>query len=205
MNRLKPWPAVLAFLFLASGCSGLLTSDQPARQYYLLQPVQLSAPASAGAGDDLALDVTAIPGLDTDQLLALGPDARLQQYGNARWPDHLPEVLTSTLQRSLESTGRFGFVSASDSARGGSWLLQLEAREFYGILDSTGNTSRVRFALDGSVSCAGMRHALKLSDSQPVGVQRVADVVAAHQAALDAVTRQLFERLAQLCPAGTAQ
>jgi len=204
MNRLKPWPAVLASLLLASGCSGLLTSDQPARQYYLLQPLQLSGPATSAAGIDLALQVRAIPGLDTDQVLALGPDARLQQYGNARWPDHLPEVLTSTLQRSLESTGRFAFVSASDSARG-SWLLRLETREFYGILDTAGETSQVRLTLDGSISCDGTRHALNLSNSHPVSVQQLANVVAAHQAALDAVTRQLVERLALLCSPGGSQ
>jgi len=205
MNRLKLWPALLASVLLTCGCSGLLTSDQPARQYYLLQPLQIPGPATSAAGIALALQVRAIPGLDTDQLLALGVDARLQQYGNARWPDHLPEVLTSTLQRSLESTGRFAFVSASDSDRNNGWLLQLEAREFYGILDSGGDTSSVRLTLDGSVSCDGTRHALNLSNSHPVAVQQLSDVVAAHQAALDAVTRQLVERLVQLCAPGSTQ
>ena len=47
------------------------------------------------------MTVSAVPGLDTDRVLALSTDARLNQYANARWPDHLPEVLTSVMKRSL--------------------------------------------------------------------------------------------------------
>lgn len=190
-------------LLLTQGCGGILTSDQPARQYYLLQPFEGT---SSGSGKtDLALQVSAIPGLDTDQVLALGTDARLQQIGNARWTDHLPEVLTSTVQRSLESSGQFATVRATDRATADGWLLQLEAREFYGILDAAGNTSSVRVALAGSLDCGGQRHALNLRDSNPVGAQRLASVVAAHQAGLDDVTRQLVERIGALCLSETAE
>jgi len=203
MNRFKSWPAVLLTLLLTQGCSGLLTSDQPARQYYLLQPLESTALGPGAA--DLALQVSAIPGLDTDQVLALDTDARLQQIGNARWTGHLPEVLTSTLQRSLESSGRFAAVRATDRASAEGWLLQLEARQFFGILDAAGNTSSVRVALAGSLECGGQRHALDLRDSQPVNAQRLASVVAAHQAGLDEVTRQLAERIGELCPADAAE
>jgi len=208
MNRQIPPAQALAVLLAASvllipGCSGLLTSEQAPRQYYLLAPVQDPASAlAAGPSTHLALEVSAIPGLDTDRVLALGEDARLQQYSNARWPDHLPEVLTSTLWRSLESTGRFAPVNESDRAADGGWLLQLEAREFFGIRDSLGNTSSVRVSLAGSIDCGGERHPLSVSDARPVGEQRLARVISAHQAGLDAVTRQLFERIAQSCDAG---
>ena len=203
MNRFKPWPALLLTLLLAPGCGGLLTSDQPARHYYLLQPLESTAVRTGTA--DLALQVSAIPGLDTDRLLALDTDARLQPIGNARWTDHLPEVLTSTLQRSLESSGRFAAVHATDRAAADGWLLQLEAREFFGILDAAGNTSSVRVALAGALHCDGQRHALNLRESKPVDAQRVASVVAAHQAALDDVTRRLTGRIAELCPADAAE
>lgn len=207
MNRHTSWPALLLTLLLTlpltQGCGGILTSDQPARQYYLLQPLK-GSPEKVGSAD-LALQVGAIPGLDTDQLLALGTDARLQQYGNARWPDFLPEVLASTLQRSLESSGHFATVRAGDRAVEGSWVLRLEAREFYGILDADGNTTSVRVALAGSLDCSGRRHALSLRDSNPVSTQRLANVVAAHQAGLNDVTRQLIEHIAQVCPSGAAE
>jgi len=211
MNRqIPPAPALAVLLaaavLLVPGCSGLLTSEQAPRQYYLLAPVQGPAPAIAAApSSHLVLQVSAIPGLDTDRILALGEDARLQQYGNARWPDHLPEVLTSTLQRSLESTGYFASVDRAERAADGGWLLRLEAREFFGIRDSVGNTSSVRVSLAGSIDCSGERHPLSVSDARPVGEQRLASVVAAHQAGLDAVTRQLFERIARSCEAGGAR
>jgi ABC-type uncharacterized transport system auxiliary subunit len=199
------WPLLLGILLLVQGCSGVLTSDQPARQYYLLQPLASSPPATAARAGDLAMQVTAIPGLDTDQLLALGADARLQQYSNARWPDHLPEVLASTLQRSLEATGYFRSVRVSDRAGDGDWRLQLEAREFYGIRDPAGNTESVRVALAGTLRCGGGQHGLDLRDSHPVTEQRLAGVVAAHQAALDAVSGQLVAQIGRLCPPGESQ
>jgi ABC-type uncharacterized transport system auxiliary subunit len=203
-TRARGLAALLATaVLLAQGCSGLLTSEQAARQYYLLAPLREPVtPTTEAPPAHLALQVSAIPGLDTDQLLALGTDARLQQYSNARWPDHLPEVLTSTLQRSLESSGRFTSVDAADRTDNDGWLLGLEVREFFGIRDAAGNTGSVRVALAGAISCGGQRHPLKLSSSQIVSEQRLATVVAAHQAGLDAVTKQLIERIAQTCMAG---
>jgi len=200
MNRYPTWPALLTMLILIQGCGGILTSDQPARQTYLLKPLAHPSSATATAeAVDLALNVTAIPGLDTDQVLALGVDARLQQYSNARWPDHLPEVLTSVLQRSLESAGPFAPVRNADRATIDGWMLQLEVREFFGIRDAAGDTLSVRVALAGSVSCGGERHPLGLHDANPVATQRLASVVAAHQAGLDGVTRDLVERVLRLC------
>ena len=200
MNRYPTWPALLTVLILIQGCGGILTSDQPARQTYLLKPLAHPSSATATAeAVDLALNVTEIPGLDTDQVLALGVDARLQQYSNARWPDHVPEVLTSVLQRSLESAGPFAPVRTADRATIDGWMLQLEVREFFGIRDAAGDTSSVRVALAGSVSCGGERHPLGLNDANPVATQRLASVVAAHQAGLDGVTRDLVERVLRLC------
>jgi ABC-type uncharacterized transport system auxiliary subunit len=193
-------PALVTVALLAQGCSGILTSEQPAKQYYLLMPY--SAPSATAGGEsaqNLTLAVTAIPGLDTDRVLALDADARLNHYGNARWPDNLPEVLTSVMQRSLESTGRFAAVRASDRAGDGEWALQLEAREFYGIQGAEGSTSSVRVSLAGSVACNGAIHPLNLDDANPVAEQRLAAVVAAHQAGLDGVTRRLIDRLGELC------
>ena len=206
MNRLTTRLAVLAMLLMAQGCGGILTSDQPARQTYLLTPLATSLPATAGDGAvDLALDVAAIPGLDTDRILALGADARLQPVSNARWTDHLPEVLTSILERSLEATGQFSSVHGSDHAAEGGWLLQLEVREFFGIQDGAGNTSSVRVGLAGNIECNGDRHPLRLDEAHPVAAQRLASVVAAHQAGLDGVTRELIDRIGQVCKTGGAR
>jgi len=188
---------------LLMGCSGLLTSDKDPKRFYLLQPYTAwQATASTAAGASLALTVTAIPGLDSDRVLALGQDAQLNHYANARWPDHLPEVLTSVLQRSLESSGRFASVRTDGRAPPDSWVLQLEARAFYGIQDSAGVTNSVRVALGGEVECSGGRHAIAAEDSSSVADQRLSAIVSAHQSSLDAVTRQLLQAIESACGPG---
>jgi ABC-type uncharacterized transport system auxiliary subunit len=190
-------------LLLLTACAGVLTSEQPARQNYLLRPYEAAAaaPADGAAQPALLLQLDVIPGLDTDRILALGADARLNHYANARWPDHLPEVLASVLRRALESSGRFGSVEVAATGAPDAWTLALELREFYGIQDASGMTSSVRADLGGHLACGGETHALSVSESVPVAEERLATVVAAHQAALDSVTRQLLERVQALCAA----
>jgi ABC-type uncharacterized transport system auxiliary subunit len=195
-------PAILLPLVLLTACAGLLTSEQPARQNYLLRPYEANfAPAGAAAQPDLFLHLSVIPGLDTDRILALGTDARLNHYANARWPDHLPEVLASVLRRSLESTGRFASVEVAATGAADAWSLELELREFYGIQHAGGVTASVRADFAVRLACGGEVHELRLAESAPVAEERLATVVAAHQAALDSVTRQLLERIQASCAA----
>jgi ABC-type uncharacterized transport system auxiliary subunit len=101
-------PALALLTLLLASCSGVMDSAQPARQYYMLVPYAGSAGTSdPSTGPVLSVAVSAVPGLDSNRVQALSSDARLSPYANARWPDHLPEVLSSVIQRSLASTGRF--------------------------------------------------------------------------------------------------
>jgi ABC-type uncharacterized transport system auxiliary subunit len=195
-------PALLALLL--AGCGNLLTSEQPTRHHYLLSPIAAEpALTNRQTAPELTLGLVAIPGLDTDRILALGTDARLNPYANARWPDHLPEVLASVIRRSLEATGRYAAVREAEAGVREDWTLNLEVREFYGIQDASGATTAVRVALAGNVACGGATHTLRLSEATPVAEERLAAVVAAHQAGLDAVTRQLIDRVHTLCAAQT--
>jgi ABC-type uncharacterized transport system auxiliary subunit len=201
MNMRRGTPLiVLLLLFTVSGCGGILTSDQPARQYYALMPLGSAAGGDgATAGPALVVGVRAVPGLDTDRILALGPDARLNRYANARWPDHLPEVLASVLQRSLTFSGEFGRVGQGERAMGDEWLLQLEVQEFYGIYNADGSTTSVTIAMMAALSCNGRETVLHLSAARPVREERLETIVAAHQAGLDDVTRQVLARIGEFC------
>ena len=184
---------------LLPACGGILTSEQAAKQYYLLQPLEASSPrADAGRRHALGVAVTAVPGLDTDRILALGADARLNRYSNARWPDHLPEVLTSVLRRSLEATGPYDTQTSSGRAAD-DWRLQLEAQRFYGLQDAAGETRSVAIELAGSLSCGAQDHPVRLTASSSVGEQRLSVVVAAHQAGLDSITRELLKLIGDHC------
>lgn len=196
-NRISRSLSLLFTTLLLAACSGLLTSGQPPRQVYLLQP--LASADSGGGKTVLHFGLTVIPGLDTDRILALGPDARLLPYANARWPDHLPEVLHSVLRRSLESTGRFENVGSGGVAASDQWQLDLELQAFHGILDGARGTRSVRAQLVGRISCDGRASSLYLTDAAAVAQDRLAAVVAAHQAALDGVTRKLIDTIDSTC------
>lgn len=201
MMKNKSRLTILALTFLlVSACSGVMDSKQGARQIYLLTPDPsiTGAPAPATA-PSLAVAISVVPGLDTDRIMALGLDARLSPYANARWPDHLPEVITSVLKRSLAASGKFSSVEASSRASSDGWLLALELQQFYGIQDSTGETSRVRVELTGTLECNGKIVPLRLSDSNSVSEERLSAVVAAHQRGLNEVTRQLLEQVSSSC------
>jgi ABC-type uncharacterized transport system auxiliary subunit len=186
----------LAALLLGA-CGSLLTSDQPPRQVYLLQPSP--AAGSDAAGPAVQISVTAVPGLDTDRILALDPDARLSPYANARWADHLPEVLGSVLQRSLEPAAAAGADSRAANSAARPAIVDLELRAFYGIRGTTGTTSSVRAELAGTLGCAGHTLDLRLSAASRVAEERLAAVVAAHQRALDEMTDDLRQRLHAAC------
>ena len=195
MPQWTPSAAVCLLALLLAGCGSLLTSKQPPRQVYMLQPLAAGGGAATGV-ETVQLRLEVIPGLDTDRVLALDPDARLVPYANARWPDHLPEVLRSVLRRSLESAGR---IDSDGVAAENEWSLDLELQAFYGLLDAAGGTRSVRVALAGRAECNGNARNLRLEDSATVPQERLSAVVAAHQAALDGVTRQLLQSIDEGC------
>lgn len=200
MKKKTLLPALAAMTMLLAACSGVMDSKQPARQVYILTPYSGAADAANPApGPELSISVSAVPGLDTDRVLALSNDARLNQYANARWPDHLPEVLTSIMKRSLMSTGRFSSVEESNRASGDGWLLVLEVQQFYGIRNASGNTSAVIVEMAGSIECNDLRNSFTLSDSNSVADERLSAVVAAHQRGLDDVTAQLLDLISETC------
>ena len=192
-------PIVLLLVTALSACSGVLTSEQPAKQYYTLMPLKNNGSAvKVDTLPALTISVTAVPGLDTDRILALGADARLHRYANARWPDHLPEVLTSVLKRSLLASGNFSAVHSGTST-GDVWGLELEVQQFYGTRDGSGTTSSVLVEMAGELKCSGDHHQIGLSDSSRVAVERRSVIVAALQARLYAVSWLLLASFYEIC------
>jgi ABC-type uncharacterized transport system auxiliary subunit len=200
MNTKTVLPVLAVALLLLSACSGIMDSAQPAKQIYMLMP--LSGPQTGAhpeQGPALSISLAAVPGLDTDWIQALSDDARLTRYANARWPDRLPEVLTSVIQRSLVSSGRFSAVERSSRVSADGWLLQLEVEKFYGLQSATGETGSVVTELSGSIECNGHADSFTLSESVSVSGERLSAVVAAHQQGLDDATRQLLKTIFAEC------
>jgi ABC-type uncharacterized transport system auxiliary subunit len=182
-RRMLLWAVGAAAL---GGCSGLLTSDQPPEHVYWLEAVNL------GLGEpltenlpDLIVTVRAIPGLDTDRILVKGPGARLNYYAGARWPDHLPEVVTVTVRLSLESSGRFNRVSSGSQIKHAEWSLDLELREFFAVVSTAGTPPQVHVKLVGHVNCGSGNIAVSAAATAPAQEDKLSAIVAAYQSAAD--------------------
>jgi len=191
--------ALLAASLLLGGSTGVLESGKPARQVYLLQPPQ--AAAAQAQGPALILNVTAVPGLDTDRVLVLGRDARLNPVANAHWADNLPEVLTSLTRRTLSEAGRFERVAVGAIARPDEWLLEIELQAFYGIQGSSGTTERVLLRLEAALRCGERREKILLDEDTAASESSIARLVAAHQQVLDEALRALPGRVVEVCSA----
>jgi len=198
-------PAVLVALplFMLASCAGVLESNKPAREIYLLQPPRGQALEPAPDAPKLVLSLAAVPGLDTDAIQALNPNARLIPVANAHWPDNLPEVMSSLSRRTLIDSGAFSRVTLNDLARPGEWQLQIELQAFYGILDSSGTTTSVRMQLEANIRCgqqdASRSEVFRLESVESTASDSLAELVAAHQRALDENLPRLPERIMEIC------
>lgn len=190
--------AGLALLTLA-GCGSVLESGKPARHEYLLRPPSAPATDAVAGAPSLVLSVSAVPGLDTDRILVLGDDARLNPVANAHWADNLPEVFRSVARRSLADSGRFTGVGVGGMARPDEWQLDMELQAFYGEQDAAGRTERVRLRLEASLRCGGNRERLMIEEQAPADASSVAELVAAHQRVTDAALRPLPDRIVAIC------
>jgi ABC-type uncharacterized transport system auxiliary subunit len=183
------------------GCGGILTSDQPPDHIYWLEAVnlQLGEAPSAERPPDLIVAVQAVPGLDTDHILVKGPGARLNYYAAARWPNYLPEVMSTLVRLSLESSGRFNRISSGSPIGHDDWVLELELREFFAVVTTTGALPKVHVKLAGHLSCGSGNALVKASATAPVGQDKLSAIVAAYQHATDAVMIDLGKQLEVGC------
>jgi len=188
----------LSIVMLFTGaCSGLTQSDKPAISTWWLEPyVATSQLVSTDPPVPVALSITVVPGLDSDRILTLSEDAELGQFASARWVDHLPELLASLVERSLQATGRFVIVSESVASRQGNCLLELEFREFFAELGPGGSTNGVRIATHGRFQCgSAMPLVVQSSVTKSVADERLNVIVAAFQQAMDQVTQETIEKI----------
>ena len=193
--------ALLMVLTVAlSGCGAVFTSDQPPEHEYWLEAVnlQLGEPPT-GDLPDLVVAVRAIPGLDTDRILMKGPGAKLNYYAGARWPDHLPEIVTVLVRLSLESSGRFNRVRNSSQMSRDEWSLDLELREFFAVVTTAGAPVQVHVKLAGHVNCGSGNTAVSAATTAPAQEDRLSEIIAAFQSATDNAMIGLGAQLATRC------
>ena len=189
---------VTGVCLLTSSCGSLLNSGKPADRIFLLEPLAGSQDLQTGSSSKLVVEVKAVPGLDTDQLLTLSPDAELNHFSGVRWPDHLPEFAGSLVRRSLQQTGWFSSVTEGYESGHADCVLDLEIQRFYTLVDSSGAALSVQIGMSGAVACEDGNKPLELDAHARVAGQQLSHVVAAHQQAMDDLLRSLVSQLEEL-------
>ena len=188
---------LLTISLMINACSGLTQSDKPAVTSWWLQPYTGSALVETAASPvSIEVSVEAIPGLDTDQILALGDDAQLRPYMASRWVDYLPELFDSLITRSLEASDRFEVLSGRSNDGSDQCKLHLELQEFFARMNPSGQTVGVHVAMKGYFQCdSGVSKPLHLQSSESVDDQRMQSIVAAFQRATNTVMLELLQKL----------
>ena len=204
LTRQKPRVIMLACLsasLLLSGCGGLLQSDRPGKQVFLLQPLSSDSTILQESTDPLPLDISfqVVPGLDTDRVLVLGEDASLMPIASAVWADNLPEVMTSIVRRSLTLSGKYAPAFDERNQFRIKSRLQLELQAFYAKRYGTNEPNRVEISIEGRLNCAGKQHSLLLVNNEAISGSGLAQIVAAHQRALDKTMTELLQALDTHC------
>lgn len=187
----------LAIAFALTACSGLTQSDRPALKVWWLQPVSGAPRADdSSTAVPVILDLKVVPGLDSNQVLALSSDAQLIPYAGARWADYLPELVASLINRSLQASGHFAVLQERTRNGASACELRLELTEFFADLDSGGRTRGVSVDIGGHFRC-GASGTRELGSRAYVGVdaEQMNAIVAAFQKALDQVTLDLIHQM----------
>jgi ABC-type uncharacterized transport system auxiliary subunit len=191
---------VISLLFmtlLLNACGGLTKSDKAPVISWWLEP--FTAPAmETGSEPSVSVNVVVkvVPGLDTDQILALSEAAAIKPYSSARWVDNLPDLLDSLVSRTLTASGRFDLGPGHGGNQTVNCDLQLEFTEFFGLLNASAQTTEVRVVIEGRYQCdSGISLPLNLRASIPLQDKRMSVIVAAFQQATDAVLKDMLDQL----------
>jgi ABC-type uncharacterized transport system auxiliary subunit len=141
---------IVSMVTLSLGaCSGLTRSDKPAVNTWWLNPYTGMAQVDAAEEvQEVSLNVTVVPGLDTDQILTLSRSSKLKPYAGARWVDNLPELGTSLVARTLDASGRFDVQPGLSKGSSGKCILNLEFQKFFASMNSANETGSVHVSFD---------------------------------------------------------
>ena len=166
-------PALIA-LATTAACMPTLESAEPPQRVYWLEPA-----SNAGAADvNVHPRVTVVPGLDSDRILVLEPDRRLNHFAGAFWPDSLEPLLQSVLARALAAESRAPTVE-----------LDVVVERFFAVAAPAAAAPEV--VLRARIEDRRSGRTCTFDGSARAATNRLRDIVAAHQETLDGLARAL--------------
>ena len=204
---------------LICGCSGLLHSDDPPVQIYMLraavsptraaaeqaQALDAARTASAAAAKSSSLEAPptlqvprpqADPGLATELITLVRSDHRMDRYAGSSWAGSLPDVVETLAIDTLRASGSWSSVNDAPSPFAADYLLQINIRRFEADYTGGGEAPRVYVTLDCTIARRIGRELL---------TSFVAEGVADAEANKMSAVVGAFEKAANMALAMTAQ
>lgn len=210
---------MLSIGVLVSGCSGILHSDDPPVQIYVLRAAvspnvaateqaqaldaARAAPAKSSANAPPTLQVPrpqADPGLATELITLVQSDHRMDHYAGASWPAGLPDVVETLAIDTLRASGQWSAVHDAPSPFTADYLLQINIRRFEADYTGGGEAPRVYVTLDCTIARRIGRELLSsfvaegVADAQE---NRMSAVVAAFEKAANMALASMAQRSAE--------
>jgi len=198
--------SVLAAMSLLSACGTLFAPSPPAMHFYTLDgPAPMAMPAQQAAKSPQAdsVLVVALPragaGFDTDRIVYMLDEHRLQPYADNQWIDTPPKMLAPLISGALDRTRAFGAVLPESSPVSGRWELQSDIVR----LQHEVSAARFRFTLRVTMIETRTRAVVfthEFDGSAPVAAATPAAAVAA----ANVVVADVLARMATACAAEIA-
>ena len=192
--------AACALAVLLSGCGSLLGPPPPTPHFWSLDaqaataaagPASAPAPAPRASAPVLIVGKPrAAAGFDTDRIVYVREEHRLEPYADNQWIDAPQRMLAPLIADSLARTGAFAAVLATPSPANGQWELDTEVVR----LQHEVAAQRVRFTLRATLVDRPMRTAVVAREFDavaPTPSTNPAGAVSAANVAVADVLRQL--------------
>jgi ABC-type uncharacterized transport system auxiliary subunit len=189
--------AMLSLLSLMAACSGMLKSNAPDEQVYILHPATIST--STPVNGMLVIPQPEVqPALNTPRIALTQPGNRIDYFANSRWAAALSQELGAIAVESLIASKTFTVVAGMDPGAGsGDFQLLLTVRHFEA--EYSGDTSGLAPVARVSIECLLTgdvpRRVLGRCDAQAQEAareNRMSEIVAA----LDVATQHVLSEIA---------
>ncbi|MGH8285762.1 MAG: ABC-type transport auxiliary lipoprotein family protein [Steroidobacteraceae bacterium] len=180
------------------GCSSGFRSGTPPPQTYVLRA---SLERAEALPDAPSLQVTRplpSPGFETDRIVLVRSDRRLDHFSGIRWAAELPEVVEALAVQSLRSAAAFSAVHDSGAAFSPDYLLRLTIRRFEADYTGGGGAPRVHVAFDCTLGRRSDRQVLASFAAEGVAdaqANRANAVIGAFETAADAAVASMAEQI----------
>ncbi len=178
-----------------SACSSGFRSSEPPVQTYVLRLASTPAAASTVAAPPV-LQIqrpTTGPGLDTDRILLVRANNRVDIYAASRWADNAPTMLEALIVDAMRDSGEFRAVFGDVAPFPPDYLLRIHLRRFEADYTS-GGVPTVHVVLDAALGRRDGRTllaAFSVAKSAPAGEDRMSAVVRAFEKATQAALAEL--------------